>query len=283
MSEERRKESGRFANVIDASEGENRGSPASRARNRTVLLPADAVGQVRASVTDASSGDPINDLLPPMGGWDDSRRPSRGGDDDADTHYGDRLEEERPFEASRREAANVPSGNFRRPQPASGFSAPQLGGRGSKSPTSSHNRAPAPSSFEEERYVAAPRPKPTSKVIGFLISYDAEPHGEVYDIRAGRWLVTSRPTDHGEYILIDDPTISSLHAIIRATVDGKVQVLDQLSEHGTGVLRVGSTSEEEVAGAMTSVNHGDSVRFGKRHFVICLVPAAPSASKTEAE
>jgi hypothetical protein len=105
-----------------------------------------------------------------------------------------------------------------------------------------------------------------------MVSFDEDSNGEIFEIRAGRWLVTSKPTDHGDFILINDESISPLHAIIRATAEGKVQVLDQLSEYGTGLFRAGTEEEEEIAGTMAAVSHGDIVRFGKRHFTVCMVP-----------
>jgi pSer/pThr/pTyr-binding forkhead associated (FHA) protein len=132
----------------------------------------------------------------------------------------------------------------------------------------------------------APERSPKSRIVGFFISFDKLENGEVFEIRVGRWLLTSRTTDHGDNILIDDESVSPLHAIVRATSEGKLQVLDQLSEFGTGVTRVGSSNEDEVAGAMVNLSHGDKVRFGKRHFVVCIVPkvekdsAADTASTT---
>ncbi len=117
----------------------------------------------------------------------------------------------------------------------------------------------------------------TTLLVGFLVSYDGNQFGEMYEIRAGRWMITSRPTDHGDFLLINDQTVSPLHAILRVTQDGKVQVLDQLSEYGTAVIRAGSGTEEEVAGSMVGIGHGDTIRLGNRHFVLCLVP--PAAKK----
>lgn len=111
-----------------------------------------------------------------------------------------------------------------------------------------------------------------TKIVGFLISFDQDQNGEVFEIRAGRKLITSRPTDHGEYLLIDHESISPLHAILRTTKEGKLQVLDQLSEHGTGITREGETEEIEVAGGLELVQNGDTLRFGNRHFLVCLVP-----------
>lgn len=123
---------------------------------------------------------------------------------------------------------------------------------------------------------------PTSKVVGFLISFDKNKFGDVFEIRAGRWLITSRPTDHGEFILIDDETISPLHAIVRATKEGRIQVLDQLSEFGTGVIRYNESTEQEVSGTMVNVDHGDVLRLGDRRFVVVTIPVVRDGATKDA-
>jgi pSer/pThr/pTyr-binding forkhead associated (FHA) protein len=121
-----------------------------------------------------------------------------------------------------------------------------------------------------------------ARLIGFLISYDNETQGEVFEIRTGRWLLTSRPSGQGDAILVEDESISPLHAILRGTNEGTVQVLDQLSEFGTGVIRAGSDKEEEVLSSLATLAHGDVVRFGKRHFVVCLIPSKVKIPAREA-
>lgn len=133
-------------------------------------------------------------------------------------------------------------------------------------------------------HVTPQRRMNSGKVIGFLVSFDSDENGECFDIRSGRLLITCRPTDQGDYILIDHPTVSPLHAIIRATKEGKVEVLDQLSEYGTGIIRAGEPAEVEVAGSRTQIQHGDVLRFGERRFVVCLIPAVlASAGKAAPE
>lgn len=252
------------------SEGEGSGT-SSRARNRTVMLTPEITGQVRSMLggEGADSGerpDPLADLLPPLSG-----------------DFSARQQSPRPSEAlaaSTGEEERDPTGKFQtsignreaNPEPVA---VPSFS-------VNSQAVAPAPApAASGSRVVSA---SPRSKIVGFLISFDADENGDVYEVRAGRWLLTSRPTDHGDYILIDDSTISPLHAIVRATGKGVVQVLDQLSEFGTGVTRSGETEEEEVTGAMAELSHGDQVRFGERHFIFCLVPevsAADDDSKKE--
>ena len=121
------------------------------------------------------------------------------------------------------------------------------------------------------------------KVIGFLVSFDGDENGECFDVRSGRLLITCRPTDQGDYILINHETISPLHAIIRATKEGKVEVLDQLSEYGTGITRAGQEEEIEVAGARMVLQHGDVLRFGERRFIVCLVPVVKASAPKSSE
>lgn len=112
-----------------------------------------------------------------------------------------------------------------------------------------------------------------TKLAGFFVSFDVEQSGEVVELRKGRWTLSSKPSQEGNCIVLEDASISSSHAIIRVTNDGKIQVLDQLSEFGTGILRNGADEEEEIEGAMVTLEHGDRVRFGKRYFFVCILPA----------
>ncbi len=241
-------------------------STSSRARNRTVLLTPEITGQVRSMLGGGSEQkrerggrDPLADLLPPLAGNESSEpRPSQMFQE-SQSDYGSDIPSETGLPSH--EDDRDPTGKMRlgaqtqvhsvQPKPAPSFSV---------KPASTPAAAPA--------VMQAPK----SKIVGFLVSFDNNEFGEVYEIRAGRWLLTSRPTDHGDFILIDDETISPLHAIIRATRDGAIQILDQLSEYGTAVISSGSDEEKEVTGSLVGVDHGDVVRFGERRFVVCRVP-----------
>ena len=107
--------------------------------------------------------------------------------------------------------------------------------------------------------------KGQSVIIGFLISYDDDRNGEVFQIRKGRKLITSRPTDHGEYMLIEHESVSPLHAILRTTKDNKIQIMDQLSEYGTAIIRSGTNEEIQVAGGLETVGNGDILRLSLIH------------------
>lgn len=236
---------------------------ASRARNRTVVLTPDMAGQVRAMLHNEEGGqrkrDPLSEILPPMN-WDNGQR---------------RAPEPRAENTS----APVSSG-LRGSPDSQGYARPTRKSGTAKFLSQSHQQETGSPSFVVNPHMpmptsATPAPRVSerkNKIIGFLVSYDNSEIGEVFEVCQGRWLLTSRASDQGDHIVVNDSTISPLHAILRVTADGKVQALDQLSEHGTGVTRAGSETEEEVSGSMTSLNHGDTVRFGKRKFVVCLIP-----------
>ncbi len=277
------------------SEDRQRTSAASRARNRTVMLTPEMTGQVRAllyqdpedeqGATGAGKRDPLTELLPPMDWSRPDPKPAAGGSGSQETvrpaisDYTRDLASEsdqRPPDRSGstgkldpdlvQEAVAGPgvSDSGRRSiPPAGGFT---VNPNASRSSATAQSRRPAIDTKPRTQ------PTPTSKVVGFLVTYDKDKFGEVFEIRSGRWLITSRPTDHGEFILIEDETVSPLHAIVRATKEGKIQVLDQLSEFGTAVQRRGAAEEEEVSGTMVTVEHGDMLRLGERHFIVCLIP-----------
>jgi len=268
---------------------DKRNNAASRARNRTVMLTPEMTGQVRALLYQEpeeeapAKRDPLTELLPPMDWSRPDTAPAAGAQAEHDDYNRDfAAADETPRGGSTGKldtslvqeavAAPVP------PEPRRATS-PQISVNPAARPAAP---AAAPRRAPDPRARAA-APAPTSRIVGFFVSFDKNPHGETFEIRAGRWLITSRPTDHGEFILIEDETISPLHAIVRATKDGKIQVLDQLSEFGTGVLREGESEEMEVSGTMVNVEHGDVLRLGERRFVVCAIPAVKLEQKAASE
>jgi hypothetical protein len=246
------------------TEEESRNSAASRARNKTVMLSPEIAGQVRAKISgdDSTATDPFSQLLPPMGD-----APANGpAVSEKPKAMNSGVHTEKSDEWGQRVGASFAA-------PSTPPAAPQFLKSEPAAPVAERTNFSVNKSAAR-RVEQQPR---GSKIIGFMVSFDKDENGEVFEIGAGRWLLTSRPTDHGEFILINDESISPLHAIIRATSEGKVQVLDQLSEFGTGVTKAGEDEEVEVAGSMIAVGHGDTVRFGKRVFTIVMVPV-PAAN-----
>ena len=108
-------------------------------------------------------------------------------------------------------------------------------------------------------------------VVGFLVSFDSDSNGEFYVLRNGRLVITSQPPPGGSYLYIKDESVSPMHAIMRVSESGEIQVLDQLSEFGTIVKRFGSDEEMKLSGDKCSLDHGDTIRFGTRNFNVCIL------------
>lgn len=111
-----------------------------------------------------------------------------------------------------------------------------------------------------------------SKLIGFMVSFDKNEFGEFYPLKVGRLIITSEvAASGGNYLLLAEESISPMHAIMRISQNGEVQILDQLSEYGTKIKHLdGST--EELSGEKSVLAHGDVVSFGDRSFHILLIP-----------
>ena len=73
-------------------------------------------------------------------------------------------------------------------------------------------------------------------VVGFLVSFDSNENGEVHFLKVGRLIITSETSSSGgNQLLLNDESVSPMHAILRMSSQGEVQVLDQLSEFGTKI------------------------------------------------
>jgi FHA domain len=111
----------------------------------------------------------------------------------------------------------------------------------------------------------------SSYLVGFMVSYDKISTGEAFELREGRNIVSKDiPSSGGKVIILDDPDVSSMHAILKVDEDGSVVVLDQLSESGTFLIKRDG-SELKLEGDRANLEHGDILKFGSRTFKICLI------------
>ena len=146
-----------------------------------------------------------------------------------------------------------------------------------EAPRGAHAQPTAPAAPPPQ---AAPAAKPKgdcalwqkeTPIVGFLVSFDKNENGDVFELRVGRMIVSSEHAGAGNCLLLQDETVSPMHAILRVNKGGMVQVLDQLSEHGTKIRRFGSGDEDELSGDKSGLEHGDVVIFGKREFTVCII------------
>jgi hypothetical protein len=113
--------------------------------------------------------------------------------------------------------------------------------------------------------------KSESPLVGFLVTYDHDSNGTYVELRQGRLMVSNQREDSGNCLVVVGDSVSPMHAIMRVAAGGSLQVLDQLSESGTRVKRVGQREEEFLSGEKSSLSHGDVLFFGDRKFHVLLV------------
>lgn len=112
-----------------------------------------------------------------------------------------------------------------------------------------------------------------TKLVAFLVSFDALSSGEAFALREGRWVVSSVPLGiPGLTLLINDKSVSAVHATLAVNADGQIKIQDHFSEGGTGIVRGPNAVEEAVKDAVQLVTHGDLLRFGTRSFRLCVIP-----------
>lgn len=132
-------------------------------------------------------------------------------------------------------------------------------------------RAPIPSQSAAYRIRQGIIWSKLSRVMGFLVAYDADDNGEFFELRQGRLIITSEPPATGNFLVLDDKSVSPMHAIVRLADFGELQILDQLSEQGTRIIRGDSGEEEILSGEKGTAYHGDTIIFGKKKFSVCLI------------
>ena len=99
---------------------------------------------------------------------------------------------------------------------------------------------------------------PTNALRGFLVAFQANPAGDFWALRGGRYTLGRANSGENIEIPLPDPTISSRHAAINVDVTaGIVTIEDTNSTNGTYV------NEEHIgAGGRREVRDGDRIRFG---------------------
>lgn len=218
-------------------------SAATRARNRTVMLTPEITGQVRARLAQETDE----------------------GEDNG-TSSG-------AFNTDALESARGSSGGFKLSQEPPAYQGAYSPAAAPNSPVQSAPKAPA-QQFPPAATGSAVGNVVWNKItplVGFLVTFDNNENGEVYELRSGRLIISSEPASGWSYMVVEDPSVSPMHAILRIDNTGIVQVLDQLSEFGTRIRRFGSQEEEQISGEKSTIEHGDVIKFGERTFHVCIL------------
>jgi hypothetical protein len=124
---------------------------------------------------------------------------------------------------------------------------------------------------EQRAHRMAPSGMNGGALVGFLVSFDADPKGMFVELREGRMIVTSESVGAAPCLVIEDSSVSPMHAIMRISSGEPIYILDQLSEFGTRIIHADSGKDEALSGEKGVARHGDIVFFGEKKFHVCLV------------
>lgn len=266
---------------------------ANRARNRTVMLTPELTDHVRQAVGEGidpqsffDSGEFEDDS---NSGWDETYQRQLGSGQGRQSSSGSLQEDDDAEWARPIEPAMISE-----PQHSNGMSPNNYHEASSRSARDADERpaqqgAPRVLRQQGEARAAAQRgtsvPQPeyagtlpqeviwrnSTGLVGFLVTFDHDPLGSYIELRTGRLIVSSEPEASGNCLVINDSSVSQMHAIMRVSGSNTIQILDQLSENGTRIRRPGADEEELLSGDKSTISHGDTVLFGDRKFHVCLL------------
>jgi pSer/pThr/pTyr-binding forkhead associated (FHA) protein len=100
------------------------------------------------------------------------------------------------------------------------------------------------------------------------VSY-TDPDGAATELREGKFFVTASSLKDSD-LIIDEPSISTPHALVSVSTDGGLQVQDLMSDRGVFVRRRGDDTYRREPD-VTRVEHGDWLRFGDVEYLVSLI------------
>lgn len=106
------------------------------------------------------------------------------------------------------------------------------------------------------------------RLFGWLVHY-AEPDGVATELREGKFFVTASSLKSTD-LIVEEPSISTPHALIVVGTETGLQVQDLMSDRGVFVRRRGADSYQREY-EVVSVEHGDWVRFGDVEYLVSLI------------
>ncbi len=104
----------------------------------------------------------------------------------------------------------------------------------------------------------------TARIVGWMVSFDKNPSGQEYVIRAGRTRI-GRSRDN-DIALFFEPKSSDLHATIIHKKNGECAIKDEGSTNGTVV-----NGEDIGIGSVQVLQSGDTVTIGESSFLVFLI------------
>ena len=115
----------------------------------------------------------------------------------------------------------------------------------------------------------SPKKTAIGRLYGWLVSFNNK-NGEGIELREGKFFITRTELKDGDLVL-DNPCISTPHAMVTIDPNKGFRVSDLMSDRGIFVRHKGDVTysrEEEVF----TLENGDWVRFGDMEFLVTLIP-----------
>lgn len=109
------------------------------------------------------------------------------------------------------------------------------------------------------------------RLFGWLVSFES-PDGRAIELREGKFFVTGTSI-RGTDLVVEDPSISTPHALMSVSSEGGLLIQDLMSDRGVFV-RSGDRGQYQREDGIVHVNHGDWIRFGDVEFLVTIVPSS---------
>ena len=126
----------------------------------------------------------------------------------------------------------------------------------------------------EQPSVAGPGPKTgrmrPGRLFGWLVSFESA-DGRAIELREGKFFVTGTSI-RGTDLVIEDPSISTPHAMMSVNAERGLLIQDLMSDRGIFV-RAGERGQYRREENLVEVKHGDWIRFGDVEFLVTIVPS----------
>lgn len=107
------------------------------------------------------------------------------------------------------------------------------------------------------------------RLFGWLVSFES-PDGRSIELREGKFFITGSSI-RGTDLVIEDPSISTPHALMSVSAEHGLLLQDLMSERGVFV-RVDERGQYKREDGVVQLRHGEWVRFGDVEFLLTVVP-----------
>lgn len=107
------------------------------------------------------------------------------------------------------------------------------------------------------------------RLFGWLVSFES-PDGRAIELREGKFFITGSSI-RGTDLVIEDPSISTPHALMSVSAEHGLLMQDLMSDRGV-FMRSGDRGQYRREDGVIELKHGDWIRFGDVEFLLTVVP-----------